>query len=73
MLALGTQAAQAGGFMLMEQSAAGIGRANAGAGVFGDDASAAWFNPAGMTLMQGKYFQVGTALGVIDAKYESKR
>lgn len=72
-LALGTQAAQAGGFMLMEQSAAGIGRANAGAGVFGDDASAAWFNPAGMTLMQGKYFQVGTALGVIDAKYESKR
>ena len=26
-----------------------------------------------MTLMQGKHFQAGTALGVIDAKYESKR
>lgn len=72
-LALGAQVSYAGGFMLMEQSAAGIGRANAGAGVFGDDASSAWFNPAGMTLMQGKHFQVGTALGVIDAKYESKR
>lgn len=71
-LALGAQVSYAGGFMLMEQSAAGIGRANAGAGVFGDDASAAWFNPAGMTLMQGKHFQAGTALGVIDAKYESK-
>ncbi|HBN73659.1 MAG TPA: hypothetical protein DD376_02685 [Sutterella sp.] len=71
-LALGTQASYAGGFMLMEQSAAGIGRANAGAGVFGDDASAAWFNPAGMTLLQGKRFQAGTALGVVDAKYESK-
>ena len=72
-LALGTQAAYAGGFMLMEQSAAGMGRANAGAGVFGDDASSAWFNPAGMTLLQGNHFQAGSAFGVIDAKYESKR
>ncbi len=65
------QVAQAGGFMLMEQTAAGLGRANAGAGVFGDDASAAWFNPAGMTLLTGKRFQVGTALGAVDGKFEA--
>ena len=67
------QGAYAGGFMLMEQTAAGLGRANAGAGVFGDDASAAWFNPAGMTLLKGSRFQVGSALGLVDGKYVSKR
>ena len=64
------QVAQAGGFMLMEQTASGLGRANAGAGVFGDDASAAWFNPAGMTLLKGNRFQVGSAFGVVDGKFE---
>ena len=67
------QGAYAGGFMLMEQTAAGLGRANAGAGVFGDDASAAWFNPAGMTLLEGKRFQIGSALGLVDGKYVSRR
>ncbi len=65
------QVAQAGGFMLMEQTASGLGRANAGAGVFGDDASAAWFNPAGMTLLTGKRIQAGSAFGVVDGKFEA--
>ncbi len=65
------QVAQAGGFMLMEQTASGLGRANAGAGVFGDDASAAWFNPAGMALLTGKRIQAGSAFGVVDGKFEA--
>lgn len=72
-LATCVQTAQAGGFMLMEQSAAGIGRSNAGAGIVGDDASAAWFNPAGMTLLEGNRFQVGSAFGLVDGEYQSKR
>ncbi len=64
------QVAQAGGFMLMEQTASGLGRANAGAGVFGDDASAAWFNPAGMTLLKGNRLQAGSAFGLVDGKFE---
>jgi hypothetical protein len=49
---------QAGGFMLYEQSVAGTGRAYAGAGVHrDDDLSAAWYNPAGMTLLDGTQIQ----------------
>jgi long-chain fatty acid transport protein len=51
---------QAGGFMLYEQSVAGTGRAYAGAGVHrDDDLSAAWYNPAGMTLLDGTQIQFG--------------
>ncbi|MBQ9239977.1 MAG: outer membrane protein transport protein, partial [Duodenibacillus sp.] len=59
-------AAQAGGFQLMEQSVAGLGRAYAGAGVVGDDLSAVWYNPAGMTLLPGTQFQFGGAFAALD-------
>lgn len=59
-------AAQAGGFQLMEQSVAGLGRAYAGAGVVGDDISAVWYNPAGMTLLPGTQFQFGGAFAALD-------
>lgn len=45
--AAATSAAYAGGFMLTEQSVAGLGRAYAGSGIVGDDLSAVWYNPAG--------------------------
>ncbi len=46
--------------MLYEQSVAGTGRAYAGAGVHrDDDLSAAWYNPAGMTLLDGTQIQFG--------------
>lgn len=38
--AAATSAAYAGGFMLTEQSVAGLGRAYAGSGIVGDDLSA---------------------------------
>ena len=59
-------AAQAGGFQLMEQSVAGLGRAYAGAGVVGDDLSAVWYNPAGMTLLPGTQFQFGGVFAALD-------
>jgi long-chain fatty acid transport protein len=46
-------AAQAAGFALIEQSASGMGNAFAGGGAAAEDASTIYFNPAGMTYIQG--------------------
>ena len=46
-------AAQAAGFALIEQSASGMGNAFAGGGAIAEDASTIFFNPAGMTYIQG--------------------
>jgi long-chain fatty acid transport protein len=45
--------AWAGGFYIQEQSAAGVGRAQAGNVAIADDASTIYFNPAGMTELEG--------------------
>lgn len=47
------------GFLLSEQSTLANGRAYSGAGVVGDDLSAVFFNPAGMTLLPGTRAQAG--------------
>jgi long-chain fatty acid transport protein len=49
-------AAQAAGFALIEQSASGMGNAFAGGGAVAEDASTIYFNPAGMTYIQGTQF-----------------
>ena len=46
--------AYAGGFQLMEQNASGLGNAYAGQGASAQDASTIFFNPAGMTELQGR-------------------
>lgn len=46
-------AAQAAGFALIEQSASGMGNAFAGGSAIAEDASTIYFNPAGMTYIQG--------------------
>ena len=61
-----SSAAVAGGFMLTEQSEAGLGRAYAGAGIVGDDLSAVWYNPAGMSLLSGTAVQMGTVVADLD-------
>lgn len=58
--------ATAGGFMLTEQSVAGLGRSYAGAGIVGDDLSAVWYNPAGMSLLSGTAFQMGAVVADLD-------
>lgn len=51
--------AYAAGFMLTEQSVAGLGRSYAGIGVDGTDISGVYYNPATMTLHKGTILQAG--------------
>jgi long-chain fatty acid transport protein len=51
----------AGGFQLSDHSVTSLGRAHAGFGIVGDDASAAFFNPAGMSLLKDSQLQSGLA------------
>ncbi len=46
-------AAQAAGFALIEQSGSGMGNAFAGGSAIAEDASTVYFNPAGMTYIEG--------------------
>lgn len=64
-------AAHAAGFLLTEQSAAGLGRAYAGIGVDGTDISGVYYNPATMTLHPGTAIQAGFVGIGLDLAYES--
>ena len=66
-----TPAALAAGFQLSEQSAVAMGRAQAGVGVVGDDLSAAFYNPAGLTLFQGTQVQAGGSLVTLDLPFKN--
>ncbi len=48
------------GFALVEQSVPGLGNAFAGAAASAEDATTIWFNPAGMTRIEGTQF-IGAA------------
>lgn len=65
-----TSSVYAAGFMLSEQSVAGLGRAYAGAGIVGDDLSAVWYNPAGMVLLPGTQVQAGGVYVDLDLSYK---
>lgn len=51
--------AYAGGFALIEHGASGLGNAYAGAAAVSRDTSTVWFNPAGMTHIDGRETAVG--------------
>ncbi|MBI5437302.1 MAG: outer membrane protein transport protein [Nitrosomonadales bacterium] len=57
-LAAVSGAAAASGFALIEQSASGLGNAYAGGAASAEDASTIFFNPAGMSRLQGKQIAV---------------
>lgn len=61
LLALGTGSAMAGGFQSMEQNASGLGVAYAGSAAIADNASTVFYNPAGMTHLQGINVSLGVA------------
>lgn len=65
-----SSAAHAAGFMLTEQSAAGLGRAYAGIGVDGTDISGVFYNPATMTLHPGTQIQAGFVAIGLDLDFE---
>ena len=58
-LALGSSTSHAAGFALIEQSVSGLGNAYAGAAASAEDASTIFFNPAGMTLLDGQQVVAG--------------
>ncbi len=63
--------AVAGGFGLATQSGSGTGNAYAGGAAVVDDASVAWFNPAGMTFLpRGKQVSAGLTVLKTSHKYE---
>jgi long-chain fatty acid transport protein len=53
-LIVGSGAAQASGFQLMEQNASGLGNSYAGQAAAAENASTIFFNPAGLSLLPGK-------------------
>jgi len=71
MLFAGLQTAQAGGYQIPETATRAAGMGSAFTAV-ADDASAAWFNPAGVAFMQGSQVMIGgDALIIAGTKYNS--
>ncbi len=60
----------AAGFSIIEQSVSGLGTAFS-AGAAGEDASTIFFNPAGMTLLEGQQVVAGMHVIVPSAKFDS--
>lgn len=61
--------AHAGGFALVEHGASGLGSAYAGAAAVSSDTSTVWFNPAGMTQIEGRELAVGLHLLSTDTEW----
>jgi long-chain fatty acid transport protein len=64
--------ASASGFALIEQSVSGLGNAFAGGAAIAEDASTIFFNPAGMSRLQGTQFIVGGNLIMPSAKFHNE-
>ncbi|MDV2078763.1 OmpP1/FadL family transporter [Marinobacter xestospongiae] len=62
--------ASAGGFSLNEQSASAMGVANAGAAANPENATTVFFNPAGMSQLEGNNLSFGAAILNIDAELD---
>ena len=63
--------ASAAGFALIEQSASGIGNAFAGSAATAEDASTVFYNPAGMSRLEGMQVTVGGHLIDLSAKFSN--
>jgi long-chain fatty acid transport protein len=67
-----TFTAHAAGFALIEQSASGMGNAFAGAAAIAEDASTIYFNPAGMTYIEGTQIVGGLHLVSPNADFNNQ-
>ncbi|MGH8597392.1 MAG: OmpP1/FadL family transporter, partial [Gammaproteobacteria bacterium] len=63
--------ASAAGFALIEQSASGMGNAYAGAAAIAEDASTIFFNPAGLTKLEGRQFAVAGHVVAVSAEFSN--
>lgn len=66
---LGMGTAHAAGFALIEQNASGLGNAYAGQAAVAQDASTVFFNPAGLTRIEGRQVVVAGHLILPSAKF----
>ena len=65
-----SQGLQASAFQILEQSNTSLGNFHAGAGAKADDASTAFYNPAGMTLLKQTQISTGLAGININARFQ---
>jgi long-chain fatty acid transport protein len=63
--------AGASGFQLLEQNASGLGNAYAGSAAVAENASTVYFNPAGMTQLEGRNVSAGLAAIVTSYKFSN--
>lgn len=68
LLAAFSGAASASGFQILEQNASGIGNAYAGSAAVAENASTIYFNPAGMTQLQGR--EVSGGISAVDPSFK---
>ncbi len=71
LLAAWSSSAFAAGFSIIEQSVSGLGTAFSGGAAAAEDASTIFFNPAGMTLLEGQQVLAGMHVIVPSAKFDS--
>jgi len=64
--------AHAGGFALIEHGASGLGHAYAGSAAVSNDTSTVWFNPAGMSEIDGREIAVGVHILDSDNKWTDR-
>ncbi|MEA1990519.1 MAG: outer membrane protein transport protein [Pseudomonadota bacterium] len=69
LFALASQTVSASGFGLIEHSASGQGLSYAGAAANAEDASVMWFNPAGLTEIEGSQAIIGGHIISPSAKF----
>ena len=69
LLPIAINSAHAAGFALIEQSASGMGNAYAGAAAVAEDASTIFFNPAGMSLLNGKDLAIAGHAIILNAEF----
>lgn len=67
--AVASGAASAAGFALIEQSASGMGNSFAGAAAVAEDASTVFFNPAGMSYLEGPQASAAAHVISLSAKF----
>lgn len=62
----------AAGFQLTEQSVSGLGRAFAGGAAVAEDASTIFYNPAGLTLLDGQEIVMGASVISLKADFDKQ-
>ncbi len=72
LLLISAGSAFAAGFALIEQSMSGLGNAYSGGAASAEDASTIFYNPAGMTLLNGRQLIIGTHVIMRSVKFRNE-